>query len=166
MWRKMYKYNKSWFSKVGAARRATGTKLTFVYFQKKHIFQFRLFYYFLASWPPAVFLVFGLRLFLNFWPPAVFQFLASGCSGCFCVRLFLWLPCNGVHANPPIVALQWSLARSPISAFDCLCSYIEASFPTFRCSLLYDYARAKSLQQEIDSNTDWKAFYLESITFG
>ena len=59
----MYKYKKIRFFKVGAARRATGTKLTFVYFQKKHIFQFLLFYYFLASWPLAVFFVFGLRLF-------------------------------------------------------------------------------------------------------
>ena len=39
MWRKMYKYKKTWFFKVGAARKATGTKLTFVYLQKNKIFQ-------------------------------------------------------------------------------------------------------------------------------
>ena len=40
-----------------------GDKTDLRLFLKKTIFQFRLFYYFLASWPPAVFLFFGLRLF-------------------------------------------------------------------------------------------------------
>ena len=55
---------------------------------------------FLASCPLAVFLVFGLQLLYSCWPPAVFKILASGCSGCFSVRLLLWLSCMAnVHAH-------------------------------------------------------------------
>ena len=58
----VYFQKKSWFFKAGAARRATGTKLTFVYFQKN------------------IFLNSGC--FITFWPlgPRLFfGFLASGC---------------------------------------------------------------------------------------
>ena len=72
MWRKMYKYKKHDFSRPGPPAGQRGQNWPALIFNKNHIFQFRLFYFFLASWPLAVFVVVGLRLFWNYWPPAVF----------------------------------------------------------------------------------------------
>ena len=95
MWRKMYKYKKLYFSrsgppagqqgqnwptfiskkprffKGGGARRATGTKLTLVYFQKRHDFS--------RPGPPA-----GQRG--QKWPSFIFKkniFFNSGCFSAF-----------------------------------------------------------------------------------
>ena len=115
----MYKYKKTRFFKIGAARRATGTKLSFVFcfFKKTLISQgqgrpqgngdktdLRLYQKTTYFSILAVLLLFGLLApgcFFGFWPPAVFKFLAPGCIynlgprllRLFFVRLFLCLPC-------------------------------------------------------------------------
>ena len=59
---------KSRFFKVGAARRATGTKLTFVYFQKITIFQGRGALQVFKIWPPDRILEYFLYHSELFWP--------------------------------------------------------------------------------------------------
>ena len=92
----MYKYKKTVCFKVGAARRATGTKLTFVYFQKNLFFKAGAARR--ATGTKLTFVYFQKIRFFNsgcfstFWPlgPRLFfWFLTSDCFKILGPRLYL-----------------------------------------------------------------------------